>query len=326
MSDTRTPDPAGASFAAIGTTALVLVTDPAGLPVAERILRGELDALDDACSRFRADSEISRLLDRAGSWQPVSPLLAEALAVALRAAKLTDGLVDPTVGTAVAALGYDRDFDEVVPDDPRPVIASGPVPGWWRIQLDRDAGAVLLPRGIDLDLGATAKAFAADRAAALIAAATGCGVLVSLGGDIAVTGPAPEGGWRIGVGDDHARPAPADPVVTVVSGGLATSTVARRAWRRGGRGVHHIVDPRTGDAAVTVWRTASVAAGTCVDANTASTAAIVLGDQAPSWLAAHGLPARLVDPDGRVVVVAGWPDDPRQEAGRWSPAGTGAGG
>jgi FAD:protein FMN transferase len=303
-----TGEPVRISFAAIGTTAVLLVTDPAAAALGERLLRDDLDALDLACSRFRADSEVIRLFDSAGGWAPVSPLLAAALDAALTAADATDGLVDPTVAGAMVALGYDRDFAAVAPVDPRPAADPVPVPGWWRIQLDRAGGRVLLPRGIGLDLGATAKAFAADRAAARIHAETGCGVLVSLGGDLAAAGPPADGGWLIGIGDDHTEAqADDDPVVVISSGGLATSSITRRRWRRGGRDLHHIVDPRTGDAAQPVWRSVSVAAASCLDANTASTAAIIHGEAAPEWLAGLGLPARLVRLDGTVSTVAGWP-------------------
>jgi thiamine biosynthesis lipoprotein len=297
---------AATTFPAIGTTATVVVTQLARLTEAEEILRAELAALDLACSRFRADSELSALHRMAGSEVMVSSLLAEALDVALRAARLTDSIVDPTVGQAVLDLGYDKDFSAVAVNNPSPVPESAPAPGWWRVSLDKDNRRVLVPRDVVLDLGATAKAFAADRAAAHIADATGCGVLVSLGGDIAVAGPPPDGGWRIGIADDHREPAP-DTVVTVVSGGVATSSTTCRTWSRAGRRVHHIVDPRTGDVPAPVWRTVSVAAGNCVDANIASTAAIVLGADAPEWLAAQGLPARLVGERGEVLLLGGWP-------------------
>ncbi|WP_213450581.1 FAD:protein FMN transferase [Rhizomonospora bruguierae] len=297
--------PARAAFPALGSTAVVLVTEPAALPVAERMLRADLAAVDAAYSRFRPDSELMRLARHAGRSARISPLLAGALAAALRAAEATDGLVDPTVGRAVARLGYDRDF-AAVRDDPRPVPLA-PAPGWWRILLDEAAGEVLIPRGVLVDLGATGKAYAADLAAGRIAAALGCGVLVSLGGDLATAGPGPPGGWLVGVSDDHRSGAPGDPTVTVPAGGLATSGVTNRSWRRGGRTVHHIVDPRTGDTAPAAWRTVSVAAGTCVDANAAATAAMVRGEPAATWLAGLGLPARLVRPDGRVVTAAGWP-------------------
>lgn len=291
-----------AAFPVIGTTAVLMVTDPRALPEAQRLLRTDLDALDRACSRFRADSEVRRL--PAGRPAAVSPLLRDALCAALWTAEATGGLVDPTVGEAVARLGYDRDFAEVPADGP-PAPSGVPAPGWWRVRIADDR--VVVPRGVCLDLGASAKAFAADRAAGRIAAACGCGVLVSLGGDLAVAGPAPDGGWLVGIGDDHRRVDAGDPVVGIDSGGLATSTVACRTWRRGGRVLHHIVDPRTGEVPEPLWRTVSVAAASCLAANAASTAAIVLGAGAAQWLAARRLPARLVGVDGQVSTVAGWP-------------------
>jgi thiamine biosynthesis lipoprotein len=312
MQATSTTDLAGAAevtevrFSAIGTTTVLVVTAPAAAAAAEAVLRAELAELDRVCSRFRADSEIRELERTAGSPVTVSALLAEVVDTALRAAQLTDGLVDPTVGAAMVSLGYDRDFAALDVDGP-PVVAA-PAPGWWRIGWDVRSREIVLPRGITLDVGATAKALAADRAATRIAEVLGCGVLVSLGGDLAVAGPPPQGGWRVLIGDDHTRPDPdGGHGVAIDSGGLATSGTARRRWRRGGATVHHIVDPRTGGPAAGGWRTVSVAAASCVDANTASTASIVLGAAAPGWLTARGLPARLVTDDGAVHTVAGWP-------------------
>jgi thiamine biosynthesis lipoprotein len=295
---------ASSTSTALGTTALLVLTEADALDEGTRLLTEELAAIDAAASRFRADSELSQLPE--GRATPISPLLAEALAVALRAARLTGGIVDPTVADAVCGLGYDRDFAELV-DGP---ITTAPAPGWWRIMLDFAARTVLVPRGVHIDLGATAKALAADRAAARIGVALHCGVLVSLGGDVATHGTAPEGGWRLGIGDDHrAAITEPDTMITIAGGGLATSSTTCRRWRRANRELHHIVDPRTGDLPLTRWRTVSVAAANCVDANTASTAAIVLGEDAPAWLIARGLPARLVDLDGAVRTVAGWPSD-----------------
>ncbi|GAA5175844.1 FAD:protein FMN transferase [Pseudonocardia eucalypti] len=308
----RPAAPGRVGFPALGTTVLLLVSDPALAETAEAVLRAQLAELDRACSRFRADSEITDLHRRAGRVTHVGPLLGEALDVALRAAELTDGLVDPTVGAAMHTLGYDRDFAEVAATDPGPAAPAThrirPAPGWWRLHWEPATREVLLPRGVHLDLGATAKALAADRAAASAARATGCGVLVSIGGDVSVAGPAPDGGWRIAVADDHrdALDAP-DQAVAISGGGLATSSTAVRAWHRGGRRHHHIVDPRTGNNPDPVWRTVTVAARNCVDANIASTASVVLGTEAPTWLAEHHLPARLVAEDGRIERTPGWP-------------------
>ena len=303
-----------ASWRALGTLVRLVVTEPRCLPEARRLLEADLAAVDLACSRFRADSEICTL--RASGGQQVSALLAEAIAVALRAAELTEGDVDPTVGAAMSAVGYDRDFEQVQhASTVSPPVTVRTIPGWRQVHLD---GRLLtMPEGAQLDLGATAKALAADRSATRIAQQAGCGVLVSLGGDIAVAGPAPEGGWRIRVQDVTSEPddPPDGPyaLVAIRDGGLATSSTKARRWQRGGDVLHHILDPRTGLPAEPVWRTVSVAAGTCADANAASTAAVIRGRAALGWLARLGLPSRLVDATGAVFTVAGWPEDNKSE-------------
>jgi thiamine biosynthesis lipoprotein len=239
----------------------------------------------------------------------VSPRLLDELAVALRAAHLTDGAVDPTIGQALVTLGYDRDFVLVAGELGR-TVTFAPVPGWHCLHLDYSRGRAQLPTGVLLDLGATAKARCADLAAAAAAAAVGCGVLVSLGGDVAIAGPVPAGGWKVRVTDaaTAGRAAPGQ-TVEIRTGGVATSGVTVRRWRRGEADLHHIIDPRNGRPAPVIWRTVTVAAATCADANIASTAAIVMGHTAPAWLQARGLPSRLVAADGSVAVVAGWPSE-----------------
>jgi len=303
-----------ADWSALGTQIRLVVTDGRALDAACRDLAAQLADVDAACSRFRPDSELAALDDprRTGDAAAViSPLLAEAIEVALRAAELTDGAVDPTVGAAMTAAGYDRDFALVQPAGPPLRLTVRAVPGWQQLELDRAAGLLTMPAGIRLDLGATAKAWAADRAAARLADRFGCGVLVSLGGDIAIAGQVPAGGWRVRVQDTCGHPgdAPEGPaaVVSISAGGLATSSVTARRWRRGGDVLHHILDPRTGTPARPFWRTVSVAAATCADANAASTAAIIKGAGAAAWLGRLGLAARLVDTAGTVHAVAGWP-------------------
>jgi len=302
---------AGDTFSVFGTTATLLVSEPSAVQAARAVADAELAAVDRACSRFRADSELSRLNAAGGRTVPVTGLFAEILGVALRAARLTGGDVDPTCGGALAGIGYDRDFALLAGADSSASHEVAPphrVPGWRSVHLDQPARRVRLGRGAQLDLGATAKAWAADRCAAKIAAQTGSAVLVSLGGDIAVAGTPPEAGWRIRVTDDHAAgPDAPGQTVTIASGGLATSSTTVRAWAAGGRRMHHIIDPATGEPARSCWRTVSVAAASCVDANTASTAAIVRSTAALSWLQDAGLPTRLVRADGSVEVTAGWP-------------------
>jgi FAD:protein FMN transferase len=295
---------------ALGTTAIVVVRRSEHLPQARASLLRELQAVDVACSRFRDDSELVRLNRHAGDELEVSPYLLTALEVALTAAEATNGAVDPTVGEALRLAGYDRTFALVGLRDGRLVqVSAAPGGGWRRIEIDREQRTVRIPDGVEVDLGATAKALAADRAARSAAKVTGDGVVVSVGGDVAVAGAAPDEGWSVGLADDHAAPFPAGPAVSLRSGGLATSGTCVRNWATASGRAHHIIDPRTGTPAVTPWRTVSVAAASCVDANTASTAAIVLGEVAPEWLAARRLPARLVREDGEVVRVAGWPDE-----------------
>jgi thiamine biosynthesis lipoprotein len=287
------------------------VTDADALTDAWAVLELELDAIDRACSRFRDDSELARLNADAGRWSGVSDLLLLALETALGAAADTDGLVDPTIGRTLRLAGYDRPLPLVLARDGERFRASfAPVPGWKLVELDAPQRRVRIPKGIELDLGATAKALAADRAAAAAHELTGTGVLVSLGGDVSVAGLAPDAGWPVRVADDHAAPlGDGGPVFAVAAGGLATSGTTVRRWKAGNVTLHHIIDPRTGRPADTPWRTVTVAAGTCVEANVASTAAIVLGDEAPAWLVARGLPARLVAADGSVRAVAAWPEE-----------------
>jgi thiamine biosynthesis lipoprotein ApbE len=350
---------------ALGSTVVLRVTEPLWLPRASAILARELDAIDRACSRFRADSDLTRVNAHAGGRPvPVAPPLVEALQVALRAAELTDGDVDPTVGAALVLAGYDRDFSLLPrpPEEPTPAPhrtadaaegcshagaahreavgrwpAAASTAGEWlvrpdgvvspltliarrlaghrAVELDAAAGTVRVPRGIMLDLGATAKAWAADRGARAVWEAARCGVLVGLGGDIATAGgvgSGPAGGWRIHVTDDH-RSGPEAPgqTIAIAAGGLATSSVAVRRWRRGTHAMHHIIDPSSGAPARGPWRTVSVAAADCTDANIAATAALVRGERGPAWLDELGLPARLVAHDGAVLRVGDWPLDSR---------------
>jgi len=312
---------ARAEWEALGTSVVLLVDDPDVLATARAIVERELRAIDRACSRFRPDSDLERANAGAGRFVGVDPLLIEAIEIALRAAVLTDGDVDPTVGNALILAGYDRDWtllerarsaggsdgkleDVVV----RPTITARVTPGWRAIELDRERSAIRVPTGVRLDLGATAKAWVADRAAAAVHEATGAGSLIGLGGDIATAGAASEEGWRIYVTDDHRRvPGEQGQTISIRAGGIATSSTTARRWRHEGRTQHHIIDPASGAPVAPRWRTVSVAAETCLDANIASTGALIRADTAPAWLEQMGLPARLVGNDGAVCLVGEWP-------------------
>lgn len=263
-----------------------------------------LARVDAVASRFRPDSNLSIANARAGRPTPVPKLLVDLVGAALDAAAQTDGAVDPTIGLALRRIGYDCDIAAIQPDGP--AATATPARRDWRdVRLDREAGLLTVPAGTALDLGSTAKAQIADRAARTLSRRYRTAVLVELGGDLAVAGNRPDG-WCVQVAE---REGGDGQLVLVRHGGLTTSTTTVRQWRRGGRPQHHIVDPRSGAPADGPWRTVSVAAGTALAANVASTASIVMGERALGWLEAGGLAARLVGRDGSVHTTAGWPSN-----------------
>jgi len=296
------------TWRALGTGVHVLVTD-GDIAAATAAVRAVLSEVDLAYSRFRPDSELSLINADGGRTRRISPLLADAIATSLRAAVVTDGRVDPTVGRAMRAVGYDDDFERIRSRTDPISIRLEPIPGWQAIQFDSRARTLGVPKGVEIDLGSIGKALASDLAAAAAREAMGGGgVLVSLGGDIATAGDIPEGGWRILVAEDSDTPPDSDgEVIALHHGAIATSSTTVRTWRRGEIALHHLIDPLTGVPVDSPWRTASVVAATCVDANTAATAAIVRGASAPDWLAGFGLAARLVGTAGDVHRLGSWP-------------------
>jgi thiamine biosynthesis lipoprotein len=285
----------------------LVVEDDRVLRPATQDLIALLARIDATASRFRADSALSIANRRAGRPMPVPKLLVDLVDAALDASAQTGGAVDPTIGRAMQRIGYDRDIRSITDDATTPsapdTLRSG---GWKAVRLHREAGLLTVPRGTALDLGATAKAWTADHAAHALAARYDTGVLVELGGDLAVAGVRPDG-WCVKVAE---REGADGQLVLVRHGGLATSTSTVRTWQRAGRVMHHIVDPATGLPADGPWRTASVSAPCALAANVASTAAIVRGDDAVEWLTRRGLAARLVAQDGSVVTTPGWPRHP----------------
>ncbi len=321
-----------ASWRALGTNVVLRVTEREHLAGARAAVEAELDAIDLACSRFREDSELVRVNNANGRVTPVGALLGEALALALWAAQLTGGRLDPTIGRTLELAGYDRDHSLLQPARAQAGSASGACPdtpstlmrpvarrrppsvracflaGWEAVDLDLERATVRVPAGVHLDLGATAKAWAADRACEAAQRATGTGVLVGLGGDIATAGPPPPDGWRIHVTDDHAAPPDAPgQTISIGGGGLASSSTTVRRWHCRGEDMHHLIDPRTRRPLRGPWRTAGVAASCCAHANIAATAALLHGADAERWIVHVGLPARLVDQQGRARALCGWP-------------------
>jgi thiamine biosynthesis lipoprotein len=309
MSSMTTASTVGtAEFPLWGGQATVAVCERGGLAAALAHVKRTVAAFDLACSSFREDSELALLNASPGESVVVSPLLFSAVREALLAARVTSGAVDPTVGQVLIAHGINPPMSD------RPIRIEA-VPGYEVVKLDDASQTIRLPGGVRLDLGATAKALAADRCASAAHRAAGCGVLVGLCGDIAAGGSAPAGGWSIRVTDDHRKPDGPGQTVAIQRGGLATSSVTVRQATRAGEVSHHLIDPGTGRPALGPWRTVSVHADSCLEANTASTAAIVLGRDAPDWLQQHGLAARLVGHDGAVLRTPGWPTEGDDLAG-----------
>lgn len=287
------------------TTARVVVTEPEHLPAASALVHGRLAEVDRAASRFRPDSEVSRLAAEGdGRLVRISPVLADLVAVSLDAARATDGDVDPTLGADLVDLGYDRTLSELG-------FAVSPAarlrvrrPVTWR-DVSLEGSVLSIPAGVLLDLGATAKARTADLCAEEIARTLGCGVMVALGGDLRVAGEPPHDGWGVLVQDGPEEPASHIRLTTARA--VATSSTLHRVWHRGAETLHHILDPARRVPAAPVWRTVTVAAPTCVRANTLTTAAMVRGHAARALLESSGVAARLVAADGSVVRLGGWP-------------------
>ncbi len=300
-------------FEALGTYVHVATSTPAALADAVGIARTVLDRVDSTCSRFRRDSDLSRVSARAGRWVRVDDLLVAAVRVALAAAEETDGLVDPCLGARMVFLGYDVDLG-TVRRHPAPVRTDGsphPVGAWREVEV-RD-GAVRIPAGVALDLGATAKAWAADLVATTIHEDLDCGVVVSLGGDVRAFTDGLVPAWPVRVSEHPGESSGSS--LWVGGGGLATSSTQVRRWRAAGVERHHLLDPRTGLPVAGPWRTVSATGPTSVAANVATTAALVLGRHAGSWLEERGVDARLVGQDGGVGYTGSWPVEDTETSG-----------
>jgi thiamine biosynthesis lipoprotein len=265
------------SFRAMGCEVVVGGGDPDAVAAV-------LGRWERVFSRFLPESELSRVNASPKPALVVSPAFARALRVALRIARTTDGLVDPTLGAAVEHAGYDRDF-ALLPDD-GPLAPAAPS----RLDEVRLDGRILRrPPGLLLDLNGVVKALAVDESAASL---PGEG-FVSAGGDLATRGPVDVG-------------LPGGGAVRVVRGGLATSGVASRRWRRGGEEQHHLIDPRTGRPSRSPWQQVTVSGASCLDADAAAKAAFLLGEDGPGWLEERGLPGRFVSREGDVTATDLW--------------------
>ena len=254
---------------------------------------GAVEALfrhyDGVFSRFRADSELNRVNAASGRPVAVSSLFARALAVALDAAEQTGGLVDPTLGRALESAGYDRDFALLGPLDAPP----GPPERGVFAEVRAHGRIVRVPPGVLLDLNGVVKALAVDDGLCFL---DGPG-FVSAGGDLAARG-------------SLTVELPAGGSVRLLAGGLATSGSAKRAWLRGGRRLHHLIDPRTGSPVESPWEQVTVCGASCLAADVASKAAFVAGAAGPDWLDARGLPGRFVSTLTRRQLPINWSASP----------------
>ncbi len=311
ITDVATPSVATEHFSLWGTNGTLGVTEPASLDDARQILDAEIAATDAAASRFRPDGEILALNAAAGTGLfEVSPALLDLVRAALHASRVTAGACDPTVLDSLMALGYDRDFDALKGHAVDPgTDRLAPSLGISGIVIDDAASSISLPSGVHLDLGASAKARTADRAAESIVRLLGIGCLVDLGGDLRVAGAPPAEGWIIGVTASARTPLAghADELIALTTGGLASSSTQIRRWQHGTEAVHHIIDPRTGHSALSPWQMVTATASSCLEANALTTASIVWGEDALFELPQHGAAARLVRLDGSVERVGGWP-------------------
>lgn len=285
--------------------ASVVVAEPGELDDAVAMVRSTLDDVARACDRFDRRSELSRLGAGPHDGVRVSVTLAHLIDRALDAADLTGGAVDPTLGRELIDLGYADRLPGGPPEDrlPLEVAPTRRRSSWQRIRVDGDR--VTLPEGVVLDLGASAKAVAVDLCVARLATTIRGGALVSIGGDLATTPRPVDGGWQVMVRDLEGDPA--QQIELAPGWAMATSSTQKRRWASRGYARHHILDPASGRPVAPVWRTVSVAARTCLDANALATGAIVTGPRAADWLRRRGAIARLVDARSRVVVVGAWP-------------------
>ncbi len=290
----------------MGSDAHVLVVGgPEGLAI---YARRRLDELEQSWSRFRPDSELCRLNALAGKPVVVSPPTFELIALAIDAWHATGGAFDPTVLPALVAAGYDRDFAGVAPDGPSRELPTAPPPGCGRIELDALVRAVTLPPGVALDLGGIGKGHAADLVVGELLVLGARGAMVNVGGDLRVRGDAPDGNaWGIEV---EAPTSPDDAPalhLALLEGAVATSSRLRRAWRRGGERRHHVIDPRTGRPATTLWAAVTVisaAGGWAEPLATATLLARSLAD-ADEILTANHATGVLFGDDGEPVVLPG---------------------
>lgn len=295
---------ARAAFHAMGTTVVVIAPE-AALSAALQLTRDLFAEWEGVFSRFRPESELSRLNAAAGFRTPVSPLMLTVLSRALDAARATRGVFDPTILQRMLQIGYDRSFESLAPHLP---AAYGSQPaqtgGWRNVEVNEARRHVRLPAGVGLDFGGIVKGMAVDAALDLLEEQHMAPAMVNAGGDLAVRGLPPESSfWPIAVpGKDEGW------VIGLERGAVATSGVARRRWMQGDQQRHHLIDPRTGEpAASSLWSVTSLA-GACAQAEVAAKTTLILGrEQGARFIEEARLGALMIADSGEWSAAGAWP-------------------
>lgn len=259
------------------------------------------EAWEQALSRFHPDSELNRLNCSQGRWFYASETLWAVLQAAFDTARLTDGLVTPTVLDAIEAIGYDRSFELIRTEWVTLSLRPTAIPDWRTIETDPQRHAIRLPDGVRLDVSGVAKGWAAQQAAQRLSVAGLA--LVDAGGDIAIAPlDADDEPFVVGIADPW-QPNDLLTVVTLSAGGVATSGRDYRRWHVAGVPYHHILDPRTAAPVDTDVLTATVIASDALRAEAAAKAALILGSvDGLAWIETQpDMAALLTLEDGRVM-------------------------
>lgn len=293
------------AFHAMGTTIIVIAPERASATTLQ-LTRDLFAEWERAFSRFRADSELSRLNAAAGFRTPASPLMLAVLNTALDAARATRGIFDPTVLLRMIEIGYDRTFESLPSRLPTARDEQPAQTGGWRaIEVNEAHHLVRLPPGVGLDFGGIAKGMAVDAALNLLEERGLTPAMVNAGGDLAVRGLPPDAPhWPIAVpGKDEGW------VIGLERGAVATSGVAHRHWRQGDQMRHHLIDPRTGDPADSALWSVTAIAGMCAQAEVAAKTTLILGrEQGAHFIEEVHLGALLIDDDGKWNTAGAWPE------------------
>ena len=273
----------------------------------QAILNELTQRCETAVSRFSPLSELSRVSKDVGD-HVVSEDLTDYLESAALGMFLSGGLLDPCIGDALVGLGYDKDFDTLSESSlmtklPRRRFGEA-------VSINGESHVFTVRQPCVVDLGATAKARCADLIVRrVLEDGAASGVIIGLGGDLSLAGVAPEDGWPVAIatsakstnhGETHRS-------LSVFGGGVATSSTEVRRWAAGGSEHHHVINPATGQSAVSPWRLVTVLAPSCLEANIAATTAHLQGDSAPQVLADGGFGAFLVSYEGEAIEVGFWP-------------------